>query len=697
MRNSILFFLTILSISTLGQPGAGWNIIFEDEFEGNTLDQSKWNYHYTWGHTHNHRAYMDEDQVVVADGKLKLTAIDQRHPDAPDGTDQWYDQFGYIPFDYTSGAVNTNGKFNFTYGYVEGRFKMSGHGTWPAFWTLNGTGEWPPEIDILECPHDRTNHHFYYHYGPDWQNEASFGGQHNGVDKSLDFHTYGVEWGPDYMHFYFDGQRVSTNSGRDCTQGNNMYLIINLAVGGWSGDPSPSDVFPTTYECDWVRVWQRDLNTGNWGLEDGELGLWGQWNDVSVSNSCSHSGDYGLQLVGSPASSERLVEVEPNTTYIFGGWGRIDNTGNYTVIGVKNYGGNELRQQFTSTEWEEKEIIFTTGATTTTARIYFYQSEGTGTSCGDDFYLIEATSDCNGDIGGSAYTDYCGNCVEGNTGHPPCAAEVLQAEDACSFDGIEETNFSGFEGESFVNINMETGAQISFDIYCETVAQVGLAIRYANGATDDRDCQLQINDIIENVSISFPPTGDWSNWENSITQIYLSAGRNTITLSANQVSGAANFDLFAITGDITFMSCNDQTIDLEQGWNLISTYLDINDYPIATIFPNASIIKNEDTFYSDNQPQFLNTLINIEAGEAYWVYNSIAEQITLNGDIINNTTSDIPFGWSMIGVPSNTPIPVTDLPSDIIIIKGIDSFYQPSDNSGTITELEPGHGYLLLR
>ncbi|MFO7869364.1 MAG: family 16 glycosylhydrolase [Bacteroidales bacterium] len=697
---SILFFFMLIATKTYTQPGSGWELVFEDEFTGNQLDESKWNYNYTWGRTHNHRAYMHEDQVKVEDGKLKITAIDQRHPDAPDGTDHYADQFGYLSFDYTSGAVNTNGKFNFTYGYVEGRFKMSGNGTWPAFWTLNGTGEWPPEIDILEVPHSRTNHHFYYHYGPDWQNEESFGGQHNGVDKSAGFHNYAVEWGPDYMYFYFDGQRVGSYNNRDCTQGNNMYLIINLAVGGWAGDPSETDVFPSTYECEWVRVWQRDLNAGNWDLEDGELGQWGAWNDVSVTHTCSRSGNYGLQLSGSPASSERLVEVKPNTTYILGGWGKLSANSGYTVLGVKNYGGDELRSQFTETDWQNRELTFTTGADNTTARIYFYQSDGTGVTCGDDFYLIEAVEDCNGVVGGDAYLDYCGNCVGGNTGNEPCDNGFVEAEDLCYFDGVIEADFEGYSGESYVNIDMSSDADIRIPVYSDTNSDETVVIRYANGGNTDRDCKLLVNGVLQNPSVSFVPTGSWANWHIISTPVSLVEGYNTISLISNQDAGSPNFDLFSVTNINSYETCAYQTIHLTEGWNLLSFYVDSQEDMLAEL-TNAGVtkIKSADAFYVSTNPPLLNSIHNIETNVGYLMYATNDSTITFFGII----DEDIDYtvlrnGWNLYGIPTNTEISdfieKTNLP--IKIIKDFDGFFEQSLQEHTLNELEQGKAYFIF-
>lgn len=36
---------------------SGWELVFEDNFDGNELDKTKWNPTYNWGNTHNHRAY----------------------------------------------------------------------------------------------------------------------------------------------------------------------------------------------------------------------------------------------------------------------------------------------------------------------------------------------------------------------------------------------------------------------------------------------------------------------------------------------------------------------------------------------------------------------------------------------------------------------------------------------------------------
>lgn len=270
-RYILSFSLSCLALFAYAEPPAslnGWNLVFNDEFDGESLDKSKWNPTYNWGHTHNHRAYCVEENVSVSDGLLRIKGEARRHPDAPATCKNGSDVYS---LDYTSGAIDTRGKFDVKYGYIEGRFKMPPHsGTWPAFWTLQDG--WPPEIDIFEVPHERTDHHYYLHYtktdwyashGSAWDHEASFGGVHKGPDKSADFHNYGLEWNENYLKFYFDDKLIASyNRPTEINQLAANYIIINLAIGGWAESGSrPIDVTsnnPAYLECDWVRVWKRN-------------------------------------------------------------------------------------------------------------------------------------------------------------------------------------------------------------------------------------------------------------------------------------------------------------------------------------------------------------------------------------------------------------------------------------------------------
>jgi autotransporter-associated beta strand protein len=269
-------------------PASDYDLTFADEFHGSSLDTLKWNYNYPWGRTHNHRAYMTESQVTVSGDRLNLQAIAQRDPNAPLYVDQGGNRY-YL--DYTSGAVNTSGKYNFTYGYFEARIKMADiAGTWPAFWTLqNG---WPPEIDVMEFPRGASNSATQYwanwHYGTGG-NPQSEGWQRNAPNLTTGYNEFGVEWTADSMKFYLNGALMnSVQNTASISQAANMYMILNQAVGGWPGDPPSNTPFPSNYEIDWVRVWQKRpagaSTTSTWNIAGG--GSWdtaGNWSGIVPS------------------------------------------------------------------------------------------------------------------------------------------------------------------------------------------------------------------------------------------------------------------------------------------------------------------------------------------------------------------------------------------------------------------------------
>ena len=155
---------------------------------------------------------------------------------------------------YTSGVLTTADSFNQTYGYFEIRARLPrGAGLWPAFWLLPASREWPPEIDVFEVlGQDPSTIHQTVHWSKD--DEHVF--KHAEVkidDASKGFHTYGVDWTKTTIRWFIDGRetaRAPTPS--DLHQP--AYLLVNLAVGGWAGEPA-DDSTPADLEIDYVRVY----------------------------------------------------------------------------------------------------------------------------------------------------------------------------------------------------------------------------------------------------------------------------------------------------------------------------------------------------------------------------------------------------------------------------------------------------------
>ena len=170
---------------------------------------------------------------------------------------------------YLSGALNTY-PYGQTYGYFEITAEIpSGTGLWPAFWLLAVNDNWPPEIDAPEAlGNDPTTAYFSLHTTdkgwaatqPDSYNgNTTTNAIHTGINGSLGFHRYGVDWGPQTITFYIDGIAIAQRT----TPGDMhqpFYLTANLAVGGsgsWPGPPNAQTVFPATLRIMAIKVWQR--------------------------------------------------------------------------------------------------------------------------------------------------------------------------------------------------------------------------------------------------------------------------------------------------------------------------------------------------------------------------------------------------------------------------------------------------------
>jgi beta-glucanase (GH16 family) len=189
-------------------------------------------------------------------------------------------------YDYTSaklqsktasGALQT-----FRFGRIEARMKLpSAQGVWPAFWMLADPGNWPytGEIDIMEAKHKNPKSvggTIHYDAGG-WH----FTGRDylSSIDLSADFHVYAVEWGPDQIKWFVDGNLFHTASPKTTTGNSwpfndgNFYIILNTAVGGpgtpYTGtglSPTPGD-YPVTTQVDYVRVYKGTYNYAVFGSE----------------------------------------------------------------------------------------------------------------------------------------------------------------------------------------------------------------------------------------------------------------------------------------------------------------------------------------------------------------------------------------------------------------------------------------------
>ena len=140
-------------------------------------------------------------------------------------------------YQYSSGVITTHDTFAQTYGYFEMRAELpsTDGGAWPAFWLVPADGSWPPELDAMEQLSGNANLIYTTQHSGSGGSNWSVGSA-NYIPDPTGFHTYGVLWTPTELTWYVDGVEVfQTATPSDMNKP--MYMIANMAVGGWSGTP----------------------------------------------------------------------------------------------------------------------------------------------------------------------------------------------------------------------------------------------------------------------------------------------------------------------------------------------------------------------------------------------------------------------------------------------------------------------------
>lgn len=224
---------------------SGWSLIFNDEFNGTSVDLTKWRPNWlgssdtaiTKPINSAETGCYDPKQATVGSGELDLTAIASSC------------SVNGITYNYRSGMVESNGKFNFTYGYMEARiWTPAGTGVWPAFWSDGQNWPYDGEIDVLEA-YGTDESSYHYHYAG-CGGDCNPGGSITVPGATSGWHTYAADWEQGIITWYYDGKQVWQYT-TSITQ-SPQYLILNLGL------KSNQSQVPATMRVDYVRVWKRN-------------------------------------------------------------------------------------------------------------------------------------------------------------------------------------------------------------------------------------------------------------------------------------------------------------------------------------------------------------------------------------------------------------------------------------------------------
>lgn len=221
--------------------GKAWTLVWHDEFEGDALDETKWNRLGDWKRRDGH--WIREDAYLSGKGTLVLRT-------RKDGDR------------YTCGAVNTRGKFERAFGYFVARCKAPREpGHWPAFWMMSAgvskvgdDGRDGTEIDIMEMPWRDGKVTFNLHWDGYGKEHKSAGTNTVIAGLMEGFHDYGLLWTPEEYVFYVDGREVwRTRAGGVCQVPS--FLKLTEEIGTWAGSIADAKL-PDTFEVEYVRVYE---------------------------------------------------------------------------------------------------------------------------------------------------------------------------------------------------------------------------------------------------------------------------------------------------------------------------------------------------------------------------------------------------------------------------------------------------------
>ncbi len=234
--------------------GTYYTLKWGDEFDGDSLDLTKWNH--PTDSREDGNMQNDDSTVYVQDGKIVMLGGKR-----DDGT--------Y----YHCSGIQTKGTMSFNFGYLEMRAKIpDGKGVYSSFWTTGGG----LEIDIFEslglAKTQRANIHYWYADGGHTSLDSGlYGvgeGQVNGNDRqyvvkqgllSDQFRTIGLYWTPEEITFIYDGEVYYTQPSDEYHFDKYQRILAGFNLG-WPGRTAPDESleFPLEYHIDYIRLFQID-------------------------------------------------------------------------------------------------------------------------------------------------------------------------------------------------------------------------------------------------------------------------------------------------------------------------------------------------------------------------------------------------------------------------------------------------------
>jgi beta-glucanase (GH16 family) len=314
LQIAIMILSYSYSFAQLPSQDSSFIMVFNDEFNGSSLDANKWATNVGWGNL-NYKLtcvapgqvpdtiwypeyYTPGNNLVYTGNSVKLQVKRQNYTSNyihhynkvspcgsgcpswgcvsfPSGTDTCYTPvIDTATFKYTSARLVSKKKFK--YGYFEIRVKLPDPPTSPAnhqgistnFWLFSADNNvsWS-ELDIYEinCRDNMYTNNVHFQRSTDTIHYQYPNISANGLLFNNQYKTFSVNWTPDKMDFYMDGNLIRTNT-QKCDSLISMPMLIDMNIEGTQfceRVDTVNTVLPYNAEVDYVRVYQlrADCNT----------------------------------------------------------------------------------------------------------------------------------------------------------------------------------------------------------------------------------------------------------------------------------------------------------------------------------------------------------------------------------------------------------------------------------------------------
>ncbi len=229
-------------------PPPGYELVFNDEFDGEAIDTQKWGFRLD----SKLLSTQQPENISLRDGKLEIAM----RKESARGKN------------YTGGGVIS--RRSFVYGYYEARFKTPPAEGWhTSFWAMKKSFPDEPRkpralLELDFCEQDGGDPHFFsfgvINQAPNPKKKETWNAGRwvieDAPDTSANFHVWSCEFTPETTRFYFEGKLMKEIFSAGFPH-DDMSVWLSVIASTLKGDRWVDESrLPNAVLVDYVRVYQ---------------------------------------------------------------------------------------------------------------------------------------------------------------------------------------------------------------------------------------------------------------------------------------------------------------------------------------------------------------------------------------------------------------------------------------------------------